>query len=256
MARVSTIRLVVTDLDGTYVPIGSHTPSSANRKAMGALHAAGVTVAAATARPYEMARPLFAGLGLTGPSIFDGGASIRDVETGELLWGEWLELPRLREIAGVLLRQAKTVDFFPEFRMLPAETVSVDLVARPAPYAWALVNEAAWPEMKQQLEAIPNLNIHPGVGSPDDPGYIDVQITDIHADKFHALTELREVLGVAPEQTMAIGDSSNDMPLFENAGLKIAMGNAIPGLKVAADYVVGDVAQDGWAEAMNRFVLA
>jgi hydroxymethylpyrimidine pyrophosphatase-like HAD family hydrolase len=40
-----------------------------------------------------------------------------------------------------------------------------------------------------------------------------------------------------------------------SAGLKIAMGNAMPELKAAADFVVGSVDDDGFAEAMNRFVL-
>jgi len=97
--------------------------------------------------------------------------------------------------------------------------------------------------------------LHPGVGKPYQPGFIDVQITDINADKFHALTELRKLLNVSKQQTLAIGDSSNDIPLFDGAGLRIAMGNSIPELKALADHEVSTVDEDGWAEAMNRFVL-
>jgi len=253
--RTSAIRLVVTDIDGTLVPIGTHVPSPATREAMHALHDAGVSVAAATARPYEAARDLFLELGFTGPSVFDGGASIFDVSTGELLWRNWLSLPTLKTVAGILLPHAATVDFFPEYKMLPAAEVNVDTLTEAAPYAWAMVHELAFDQVVRQLKRLPDLNVHPGVGKPDQPGLVDVQVTDINADKFHALMELRRLLGVSKQQTLAIGDSSNDVPLFNGAGIKVAMGNSIRDLKALADHEVGTVDADGWAEAMSRFVL-
>lgn len=255
LARKGDIRLVVTDIDGTLVPIGSHVPSTATREAVRAMHDAGAYVVAATARPYEAARDLFLELGFTGPSVFDGGASIFDVGTGELLWKNWLSLSRLKTIAEILLPHAVTVDFFPEYKMLPAAEVNVDALTEEAPYAWAMVRESTFDEVMKRLKQLPDLNVHPGVGKPDQPGLIDIQVTDINADKFHALTELRKLLGVSKQQTLAIGDSSNDMPLFDGAGLKVAMGNSIPELKALADHEVSTVGEDGWAEAMNRFVL-
>lgn len=47
----------------------------------------------------------------------------------------------------------------------------------------------------------------------------------------------------------------SNLPLFENAALKVAMGNATELLKAQADHVVGTAAEDGFAEAMERFVL-
>jgi len=252
---MNTIELIVTDIDGTLVKVGGHAPSATVRRAMRDVQAAGVLVAAATARPYEAARDLFLELGFAGPSIFDGGASIRDVKTGELLWQNWLELPRLKAIAAILLPHAATVDLFPTYKMVPANRAILNTLTEAAPYAWALVREAAFLDIQKQLQGLPNLNIHPGVGRPDQPGLIDVQITDIGSNKFHALTELRKLMGTAKKQTLAIGDSSNDLPLFDNAGVKIAMGNAIPELKALAHHVVGSVDQDGWAEAVERFVL-
>jgi len=256
MARTSTIELVVTDIDGTLVPIGLHEPSPVVRATMCELHEADVAVAAATARPYEAARELFTGLGFTGLSIFDGGASIRDVESGELRWQKWLTLPRLRQIAASVLPRAEMVDFFPGYKILPARSVSAASLADPAPYAWAMVNEAALDGLVKELQKLPSLAVYPGVGHPDKPGLIDIQITDAGANKFHALAELRKILGVPVDRTLAIGDSGNDVPLFENAGTRIAMDNAIPELKALAHHTVGRVEDDGWAEAMHRFVLA
>ncbi|HSX06302.1 MAG TPA: HAD family hydrolase [Candidatus Saccharimonadia bacterium] len=253
---MSVIKLVVTDIDGTLVEVGQHAPTSAVREAMQAMQAAGVLVAAATARPYEMAHGLFSEIGLSGPSIFDGGASIRDVQTGELLWQNWLSVPRLQEIAAVILPHAKMVDFFPVGNMIPASELNAKELTEDAPYVWAMVEESAVAGIQSELARLLGLNVHLGVGRPDEPGLIDLQITDTYADKFHAVTELRKLVAATKVQTLAIGDSSNDMPLFESAGVKIAMGNAIPALKELANHTVATVQEDGWAEAMNRFVLS
>ena len=48
----------------------------------------------------------------------------------------------------------------------------------------------------------------------------------------------------------------NDRPLLRDAGLPLAMGNAIADVKDAARYVMPDCDHDGVAEAIERFLLA
>ena len=43
--------------------------------------------------------------------------------------------------------------------------------------------------------------------------------------------------------------------MFQAAGLKIAMGNAVPELKKAADIITGTNDCDGAAEAVRRYIL-
>jgi hydroxymethylpyrimidine pyrophosphatase-like HAD family hydrolase len=62
--------------------------------------------------------------------------------------------------------------------------------------------------------------------------------------------------GVALDATLAIGDAWNDVPLIDAAAIGVAMGSGPPELLSAADAVVADVAHDGVAEALERFVLA
>ena len=54
---------------------------------------------------------------------------------------------------------------------------------------------------------------------------------------------------------MAIGDSNNDLEMLKAAGKSIAMGNAIPEVKEACDYVTGTCEEDGFAEAIYRYAL-
>ena len=53
---------------------------------------------------------------------------------------------------------------------------------------------------------------------------------------------------------MAVGDGGNDLTLVRNAGLGVAMGNAVPGVKQAAAAVVASNDDGGVAEAIQRFL--
>jgi hydroxymethylpyrimidine pyrophosphatase-like HAD family hydrolase len=57
-------------------------------------------------------------------------------------------------------------------------------------------------------------------------------------DKAHALMRLEEIEGVDRAHTTVFGDSHNDIGLFEAAGRRIAVANAIEELKRMADIVL------------------
>lgn len=58
-------------------------------------------------------------------------------------------------------------------------------------------------------------------------------------------------LGIPMEETAAIGDSSNDIPMIERAHTGIAMGNAAEDVKRAADYVSTDINDNGIENALR-----
>ena len=148
------------------------------------------------------------------------------------------------------------IDFFPEFKEVKPQETGLDQIVTAAPYVFAFIGHDKVETISQQLLRIPGLSVHIGPGRPKDiPGQVDIQITDINADKFHAVAALRSIVNSTKEGTLAIGDSTNDLPLFKNAGVKVAMGNAMQALKDEADHVVGSVEEDGFSEAMERFVL-
>jgi Cof subfamily protein (haloacid dehalogenase superfamily) len=83
-----------------------------------------------------------------------------------------------------------------------------------------------------------------------------IEILNPTVDKGRALRFVAERIGVDLADVTAIGDSWNDAPLLQAAGFGIAMGAAPPELRRVADAVVGDVGEDGVAEAIERYVLA
>ena len=82
-----------------------------------------------------------------------------------------------------------------------------------------------------------------------------VEVFASGASKGNALQALADHLGIRKEETACIGDGENDLSMFRAAGLKIAMGNAVPELKKAADIITGTNDRDGAAEAVRRYIL-
>ena len=82
-----------------------------------------------------------------------------------------------------------------------------------------------------------------------------VDITHPLANKGIALSTVANLLAVQMTEVVVIGDGGNDVAMFERSGLSIAMGNASPEVQRAADFVTDSNNQDGFAKAVERFVL-
>jgi Cof subfamily protein (haloacid dehalogenase superfamily) len=83
--------------------------------------------------------------------------------------------------------------------------------------------------------------------------YLDV--THPLANKGVALSELARLLAVPLAEIAVIGDGGNDVAMFERSGLCIAMGNASAEVQQAADFVTDSNREDGFANAVERFIL-
>ncbi|WP_273341416.1 Cof-type HAD-IIB family hydrolase [Alloiococcus otitis] len=75
------------------------------------------------------------------------------------------------------------------------------------------------------------------------------------SDKGRATAQLADQLGIPMSEVMGIGDGGNDLQLIDQAGLGVAMGNAVQDLKDKADYVTASNDQDGLAQAFEKFVF-
>ncbi|MBE5999099.1 MAG: hypothetical protein E7237_05750 [Sarcina sp.] len=84
------------------------------------------------------------------------------------------------------------------------------------------------------------------------PWLTDLEVTHVLADKWLAVRDLADRLGVCPGQIMTLGDGDNDRPMLQNAGLGIAMGNAPDFVKMTADLITLDNEHDGAAAAIRQ----
>jgi hypothetical protein len=85
------------------------------------------------------------------------------------------------------------------------------------------------------------------------PYYVDV--THPHANKGDVVRRLSEMLAVPRDQIATLGDMPNDVLMFTLSGMSIAMGNASPEVQAKAHRVTGSNKDEGFAEAIERFVL-
>lgn len=88
-------------------------------------------------------------------------------------------------------------------------------------------------------------------GSISMPGGSNGEISRIGTNKGAAILEVLDRLGIGPAEAIGIGDSWNDVEMFDVVGTAIAMGNACPQLQARAGRVTTTVLEDGlW----NAFV--
>ena len=85
------------------------------------------------------------------------------------------------------------------------------------------------------------------------PYYLDV--THPKANKGEVVNALSAMLAIPTAQIATIGDMPNDVLMFQRSGVSIAMGNASVDVQRAATFVTTSNREEGFALAMERFVL-
>lgn len=86
------------------------------------------------------------------------------------------------------------------------------------------------------------------------PYYVDV--THPRANKGAVVLGLAEMLKIEPIEVATVGDMPNDISMFEKSGLSIAMGQSSDDVKRAATHVTTSSEAEGFANAIQRFILA
>jgi Cof subfamily protein (haloacid dehalogenase superfamily) len=82
-----------------------------------------------------------------------------------------------------------------------------------------------------------------------------LQVVDVHPPcngKAEALRWLSAEEGIPAERVVCVGDATNDLPMFEAAGLSVAMGDGMPEALAAADRVIGASDTDAISELIKE----
>lgn len=280
--RAGDFRLIAIDLDGTLLsPESRVTPRT--RAAVHAAVEAGFAVTFATGRNWTESRTVLTDVGIAGPCVFVGGASVIDTANGNTLFCQRMPAALARELCGrfeadghaaCALQDTATagVDYLisadygmsealtrwlavtaATYHRVPpgtlprhdhADTVRVGIVASPQ------VVDALQVDLDRQYgDGIVRHAIHvPAYG-------VDVlEVFDPAVSKWRGVTCVAGRFGIAGEQVIAVGDDVNDVPMLRSAGLGVAMGNARPAARAAADLVIGPNAEDGLAEFLEHLV--
>lgn len=262
--------LVALDLDGTLID-RSLMVRPRTLAALAQARALGVRLTIVTGRMFAAARPFASTIGALGPIVCYQGAAIYDESSGERL----LHLPVASQTALEIARRALAdglhVQLYADDRYYVqsrtrygdyyAELAQVEPVVVPSLAAEFAGRDSTKVVIATDPERA-NALVRELAGEYGERAYVTrsqpefVEVLNPRVDKGAALAFVARRLGIALERTLAVGDAWNDVPLLRAAGFAVAMGSAPPELREVADAVVADVAGDGVAEAVERFVLA
>ncbi|EEQ47673.1 Cof-type HAD-IIB family hydrolase [Selenomonas flueggei] len=263
------VKLFVSDLDGTMLPSGDIV-SSENIAAVQCAVRAGVTVTIATGRMFEAALPVAEALGVDVPIIAYNGALIKS-PSGRIYEEHAIDPMLARDIitfaqargwyiqsySGGVLRYAIACE---ESRFYEnSQKITGKAVGRNGMLAYVtgnckllLVTEGrAVSEARAQM-LMDAFGAHIGVTRSADR-LVEIVVKGV--SKASALTALAAKLGITADETMAIGDAYNDLPMLKAAGKSVAMGNAFPEVKEEADYETLSCTENGLAAAIYTYVL-
>jgi len=262
------IRFLLSDVDGTLVR-PDHSLSQVTIEAVQRLRAAGIYFTIASARPPRAMRQLIETLGIDLPTVAFNGANVINPD-GSLLKVHRIDRSAAETTLALFARHPVALWVFAddqwflldpdgdyvdhERNTLGYEPVLVDSFEPYLDRIDKIVAASKDFELLKRLEIQLNpLIARQALAARSQSYYLDV--TALDANKGSALVSLAEQLGVALAHTAAIGDGGNDVAMFRQAGLSIAMGQAEESVRSHADQVTGSNLQDGVAEAIERFIL-
>lgn len=210
-----------------------------------------ISVGIATGRALERVTFLFDELGLKNPCIINGGAQIVHPVSRKILWENTILPQDLRNITSIVNRiQGKVWVVDNDKEKLFSSHMSIK---KPISFFIPKIQEKKADMIIRKLSTSRTLALTKVVAYKK--GCIALHITHVNATKKHASIKLAEILNLNRHDIIGVGDGHNDYPLFKACGLRVAVENAVPGLKKIADYVAPSVNDDGVAHVIEKFVL-
>ncbi len=270
-------RLLAVDIDGTLVNSRDEL-SDPTREALLRAGEAGIHVVLATGRRYSRSVQLAEPLGIDVPLVTASGALVKEPRTHRTLYAAEFDAGLLRQTLTTVKRCgfepvvcadtfAEGIDFFiaretvesPELteyldlnqgrgRILP------DLVSDPPDGVFTGFSMGTRDEMDELervlREELPDRLYTHVLRSPKYTGFI-CEWSPAGATKWSAIRRLAQAWGIDDEEICAVGDDVNDIPMIQAAGLGVAMGNALPEVKTAADRIAPSQEDDGLVDVVN-----
>jgi len=236
------------------------------------LTAKGMSFTFATARSIYSAVPITAALDINVPCILMNGVSIYDLKSRSYIKNEFIPVEASAEVLGAFERhnvrcfmyrieEGSLICYYSE---LTTKVMRSFAEVRKKEYLKPFVQcsrladradehtvyftttgpyETLFP-VKQEAEHIKGIDIAFYLDVYNGEWYLEI-FSD-KASKSNGIIFLRERYGF--ERVVAFGDNLNDLPMFQQADMRIAVGNARDEVKAAADEVIGANSADGVAE--------
>ena len=207
-------------------------------------------VSIATGRPFNLCQHLVELLAINQPCIVAGGTQIINPVTNEIIWTKIINRDDVEKIINLCKQFPYETIFGNE--VVGTTATNKTIIDTNVIYIMN-VDSQDYQYLLNQLNSLENVIAHEA-GSYV-LGKFDIHITHKQAGKMNALKKWLTIKNLKKEEVIAVGDRGNDIPLFNNAGLKVAMGNATDDLKHQADYIAPSVTDNGLVDVINKFII-
>ena len=270
-------RLLALDLDGTVLAPGGELRPAVRRGIQRAARRAEVVLC--TGRRMRTTVPVLEDLALSGEVVLHNGVLVKDILSRRTVRPRFLP-PDVYAAALALLSQIG-----PPLVYVDTFDQGIDITTQPAeqahPYQRAYLEDAqpftrfvpSLAERPQDAVILMSLmaddaslmalreQIHAELGDQVATNLIQnknyqgsiLEIVAAGTSKWEALSALARRRGIAAKEILAVGDDVNDAEMVANAGLGVAMGNAVPALKAVADITVPSHTEDGLLEVLEEY---
>ena len=270
-------RLLAIDIDGTLVNSRDEL-TDRTRQALRRATESGMRIVLATGRRYSRALPLVEPLGLDAPLVTASGALIKHPRDHRTLYQAVFERQLLCDLLAVIERAGfeavlysdsygKGFDFYcPRIEVQQLEMADYlrlnpgchrlwpTLMTDPPDEVFAGFAIGKREEMLALHEdlqrRLPEQLYTHVLRSPRYLGHM-CEISPSGITKWSGIQLVAGEWGIPAEEICAVGDDVNDLPMIEAAGLGIAMGNALPEVKAAADRVAPAHDEDGLVQVVD-----
>ena len=277
---MNAVKLIALDLDGTLFNSQSQI-SAHNIDTIKKANEAGAAVVISTGRPYSgLPFEQLKGSGIRF-AITTNGSAIYEIESGKCLFEEAMDEEIILPILDFLLTKDIHMDAFIGGKgYTPVQCVAAgQKLANPPALKHYILNTRVrvdnlplfihenqlkvqkmtlnfYPEgdiFKDREEVRKYLESNPAVTTVSG-GYNNLEFTRADVNKGVGLQKMAQLLDIPVAQTMAVGDTENDLAIIRAAGVGVAMGNATAAVKSAADYITTSNDEDGVAAAIAHFL--
>lgn len=259
-------KLIVTDIDGTLLDDQSRI-SRLNLKALQCCLENGLQVLLATGKSIHTITEYIDMLGLTLPQItLNGGVIFQPqkgvIEAHTLEEKDYLDLVRAIKGYGLsptsALADGRVIYETYDPHMVHIQNAQVDLIQ---------VEDMEQPSIAKNAISVhtPIREDHPADGYLREQfgsrffivrsGEYFFDFLKIGINKGNALKKILAQQKIKRQEVVVLGDSFNDLSLFEVGGLSIAMSNSFPEVMAQADIVAGDNNHSGLGKAIFKYVL-
>jgi Cof subfamily protein (haloacid dehalogenase superfamily) len=264
-------RLIALDVDGTLLD-SQHRLAPVVRDAILQAQEHGALVCLATGKLLASVHDLIEALHFAGPQITCNGAALMDPVTGEAIQ-TWPLDPLTREVSIAAVRESAPNQAIAWYT---TNAIYTDAAPGALDHILGSYHEPPLHHVERLGSQLPPALKLLMTGEPAHLASLRdhltnnlagratvmrttadfVEIVSPNVSKGIALSALARSLNIAQPDIVAIGDGENDLPLFDVAGVGIAMANAMPELARRADAITASADEHGVAHALAALGLA